>query len=241
MYKRQVLKFEPEWDKLPDEVPPGLRRLMERCLVKDPKFRLREVGSAIVEIHELETDSSLSESQESPSTGRLNTLTGTAAVIAAVLISAVATWYLVTPASESSAPSNRFAVNLPASVAFSNATMVPVAITPDGRRLVFNGSAAGEAQIYSRSLNELDPVPVRGADGSNGSLFLSPDGEWVGFNDTSDNTFKRVRVTGGPPVTICETGLSGAGYGGASWGSNGTIVFATAASPGLMILSLIHI
>ena len=55
-----VLKFEPEWDKLPDEVPPGLRRLMERCLVKDPKFRLREVGSAIVEIHELETDSSLS-------------------------------------------------------------------------------------------------------------------------------------------------------------------------------------
>ena len=231
-----VLKFEPEWDKLPDEVPPGLRRLMERCLVKDPKFRLREVGSAIVEIHELETDSSLSESQESPSTGRLNTLTGTAAVIAAVLISAVATWYLVTPASESSAPSNRFAVNLPASVAFSNATMVPVAITPDGRRLVFNGSAAGEAQIYSRSLNELDPVPVRGADGSNGSLFLSPDGEWVGFNDTSDNTFKRVRVTGGPPVTICETGLSGAGYGGASWGSNGTIVFATAASPGLMIV-----
>ena len=83
-------------------------------------------------------------------------------------------------------------------------------------------------------MNELDPVPVRGADGSNGSLFLSPDGEWVGFYDTSDNTFKRVRVTGGPPVTICETGLSGAGYGGASWGSNGTIVFATAASPGLL-------
>ena len=114
--------------------------------------------------------------------------------------------------------------------------MVPVAITPDGRRLIFNGSAGGEPQIYSRSLEELDPVPVRGAGGSLGSLFLSPDGEWVGFNDTTDNTFKRVRVTGGPPVTVCETGVTGGGSRAASWGSHGTIVVATAASPSLMVV-----
>jgi serine/threonine protein kinase len=47
-----VLKFEPDWSQLPVDTPPSIRRLLRRCLAKDPKQRLRECGSAIVEIQE---------------------------------------------------------------------------------------------------------------------------------------------------------------------------------------------
>ena len=47
-----VLKFEPEWETLPAGTPVAVRRLLRRCLAKDPKKRLREVGTAIVEMGE---------------------------------------------------------------------------------------------------------------------------------------------------------------------------------------------
>ena len=47
-----VLKFDPDWNRLPADTPPSIRRLLKRCLTKDPKLRLRECGSALVDIHE---------------------------------------------------------------------------------------------------------------------------------------------------------------------------------------------
>ena len=61
--------------------------------------------------------------------------------------------------------------------------------------------------------------------------FISPDGTWVGFDDESDNTLKRVSILGGPAVTICSTGTRV--VLGASWGEDGTIIFGTFTASGL--------
>ena len=80
-----------------------------------------------------------------------------------------------------------------------------------------------------RSLSQLSSQTLV-AEGSLVFPFFSPDNAWVGFYDRSEQPFvlKRVPVGGGAPETICE--LPGGMYG-ASWGSDGNIIFA-AASPG---------
>jgi serine/threonine-protein kinase len=92
-----------------------------------------------------------------------------------------------------------------------------VAITPDGSRVVYRGNN----QLLVRALNQLEPT-VLGALGAPHGVFISPDGQWVGFVDGA--TIKKVAITGGPPVTV--RAAPGATRG-ATWGADGTIIFAT--------------
>jgi serine/threonine-protein kinase len=127
----------------------------------------------------------------------------------------------------------RFVLNLPADAFFRDGVAEPIAISADGTRLVFNARQGNTDRVYTRSLDELEMVPVRGLEGNAGSLFLSPDGEWIGFY--ANLTLNRIRTTGGSPALICKTGeAGGAGFRGATWGAAGTIVFATATGAALM-------
>ena len=47
-----ILEREPDWSALPAQTPPSIRRLLQRCLEKDPKRRLRDIGDARLEIEE---------------------------------------------------------------------------------------------------------------------------------------------------------------------------------------------
>ena len=72
-----------------------------------------------------------------------------------------------------------------------------VAITPDGSRVVYRGNN----QLLVRALNQLEPTVLSGLGAPRG-VFISPDGQWVGFFD-GVATIKKVAITGGPPVTVC--------------------------------------
>ncbi|MDA2929998.1 hypothetical protein MYX84_08650, partial [Acidobacteria bacterium AH-259-O06] len=103
-----------------------------------------------------------------------------------------------------------------------------VAISPDGSRIVYVTGPYGDRQLYIRSMNQLEAVLLRGAEGF--SPFFSPDGDRVGFY-ANDNTLKKVSIHGGPAATICEVDGNPRG---ASWGADDTIVFATWTSKGLL-------
>ena len=94
-----------------------------------------------------------------------------------------------------------------------------VAITPDGSRVVYRGNN----QLLVRALNQLEPTVLSGLGAPQG-VFISPDGQWVGFFDGVSHV-KKVAITGGPPVTVCADGK--ACPRGATWGPDGTIIFAT--------------
>jgi Tol biopolymer transport system component len=96
-----------------------------------------------------------------------------------------------------------------------------MALSPDGRTLVFSAVRGDRQQLYVRSLDQLEAVPIAGTEGG-GSPFLSPDGRSVGF--WADGALKKVPLGGGPATTLCETTT----VFGASWGSNDVIVFARA-------------
>src|SRR5262249_34792820 len=88
----------------------------------------------------------------------------------------------------------------------------------------------GTSQLYLRALDQMEARPIPGTeDGQH--PFFSPDGEWLGF--FADAYLKKVPLTGGPPVVICD---AGDGRGG-SWGENGVIVLAPESRGGLHIVS----
>jgi serine/threonine-protein kinase len=165
-----------------------------------------------------------------------------AAAAAAVLSAAVAgfvVWHLKPEAARESQPISRFEIQPPGGHVLAVFVAQPLALTTDGRFVVMNASPAGTAerpdQLFMRPLEGLEWVPIRGTE-SAGSFVLSPDGEWVGFWDGINlGTLRKVPLAGGVPTTIAET--EPAGFGGAAWGEQGAIVFATGAYPGLMRVS----
>ena len=97
-----------------------------------------------------------------------------------------------------------------------------LALTPDGTRLVYVG--ANGASLFVRTLDQLDATPLAGFNAPFGP-FVSPDGQWIGvFDGASAPALKKVAITGGPAVTLARPDGP---TRGASWGSDGTIIFAT--------------
>ena len=229
-----VLRADVDLDALPDDTPTTLRRVISACLQKDPRQRVHDVADVRLAME----GAFGNESPRVLETGRsmVHVRYAAASAVLTGLVVGVVFWYVFIPGDSLTRVPSQFGVNLPPSFEFPLASPHPVAISRDGRRLVFAGlsRALQVNQTFVRSLDELNPVLLRGSDvlSDIGGIFLSPNDEWVGFFDLGNSVFKRVRVTGGPPVTVAEVG-QGRDLG-ASWGSDGTIVFATAASPKLM-------
>src|SRR5262249_30695961 len=101
-----------------------------------------------------------------------------------------------------------------------------VIITPDGSPVIYIGNDGTRQQLFVRALDQLESVGI-GNVGQPRGVFVSPDGRWIGYFDGTA-TLKKVAMTGGAPVTL--TRQDGTGPRGGTWGPNGTIVFATAAS-----------
>jgi serine/threonine-protein kinase len=234
-----VIRGDPDWACLPPETPASIRRLLRRCLAKDRKQRLPDAAMARIELDEALNGTAAADtpaaapSSASMSRGRLIAIAGGAAVLLSAITGA-AVWTF-TPRGVVALGTSRFVVAFPPGVALIGTAVHRVAIARDGRHVVFNGATReGTRQLYVRPIDQLEAVPIRGTGAVPGSLFLSPDGEWVGYNDTGSATLKKIRVSGGPPVTICRVSAGSGGFSGATWGPRGLIVFATAAVPSLL-------
>ena len=201
-----VLRQELDWTAVPEATPAALRRLIARCLDRDPKRRLRDIGEARIV---LDDPAARDTSAERSSTTALPIASTRPlwrrsipivlnAIAAAVLAGTVAwMWRPVAPLAVT-----RFSFTLPEGQTLTATGRHILAISPDGAQLVY---VALPGRLYRRSLSELDAKPIQGLDGvlaATSSVF-SPDGRSVAFFATSDSTLKKIAVTGGTAVTLC--------------------------------------
>ena len=115
-------------------------------------------------------------------------------------------------------------------VGVARPTRTAVALSPDGRTLVFGAIWGGDQQLYARAMDQLSATPIAGTSGGS-SPFSRPTGNGSAF--AAGGELRKVPLGGGPAVTLCKA----AALFGASWGSDGTIVFATARNGGLWRVS----
>ena len=126
-------------------------------------------------------------------------------------------------------PTVRFSIALPANTAL-DPLRGNVAVSADGTRMVYVATHEGRPRLFLRTIDRDTPEPIDGSDGA-ADPFFSPDGEWVGF--FAHGSLKKLRVEGGTPVPLCAA-RAGAG---ASWGTDGTIVFGGGPGGGLARVS----
>ena len=223
-----VISKEPDWQALPVAAA-RLRPLLARCLKKDPRQRLQAMGDARIQLDELIGDAPehrpSAQERTFPVPRRIAALVATSS-LAGILAGASAAW-LLTRAPQPSAQTARFEIMTPIGQAPTTASVDrDVAISPDGRHIVYVSGGAG--LLVVRAIDSFGSYQLRDITGAR-SPFFSPDGQWVGFFDGV--SLKKVSVAGGAVITICPSGLPR----GASWGDDGTIVFATYAGEVLRV------
>ena len=206
------MKSEPQLDALPADVSPTLRTYLARCLKKDPKERVRDIGDVRLA---LEGAFEISAPASDPPTSKARTPQWIAAVVVTGLIAGLAVWGLT----RRSAPRvARLTVStLPSTAPLVAGLFRDLAISPDGEWLVYRG--VGRA-LHVRHIDRFETTRLDLVNAY--SPFVSPDGTWIGFQ--AADALQKVPVLGGPPTTICK--IEGS-FRGASWGGDGTIVFAT--------------
>jgi eukaryotic-like serine/threonine-protein kinase len=210
----KILERDANLSALPADTPPAIRRLIERCLCKDPKRRLRDIGDARFDPDD--RDESAPSSNVQPLRGR-RWARGVGVCAAAVIlgIGAASVWLRPEPA----ALPISFTLAAPARHELDG-TPVP---SPAGNRLAFVATAAsGESALWIRSLDSPVPRRVSGTEGAS-RPFWSPDGRFVGFG--TDGNLKRVDPDGGPVQIIASLAFP---FAGATWNRDGVILFAPA-------------
>jgi Tol biopolymer transport system component len=96
-----------------------------------------------------------------------------------------------------------------------------MAISPDGRHIVFNTTVDGKLQMWIRSLGSVTAKPLSGTEGSNGFMFWSPDSRSITF--LADTRVKRLDLDQGTVQNLCNVSPDRRGFGG-SWNGEGTII-----------------
>jgi Tol biopolymer transport system component len=216
-----LLTHEPEWSALPATTPESVRRLLRRCLSKDPARRLRDAGDARLELEEAAEPSSSIVPPAATHTARTKYLPWLVAAIASLVAAAagLGAWR-ATRTPEAAPQTTRLEVNLPDGVELYSATARTVAVAPDGRSFSFVGTFDGARMVYVRRLDQFDATPIRSTNGATTSFF-SPDGQTVGFV-SSAGEIKTVSLVDGLAVTVAKDASL---LWGATWTLDERIVF----------------
>ena len=207
-----VARDEPRWNELPAETPAAIVRLLRRCLDKDPKRRLRDIGEARI---------ALKEDQPEEPIPRPNPRARAGWIAAAALfaIAAAAGWIAFLRAGTGAA-----GVDWKLSIIPPPGTELPSVgsmyqatpeISPDGTMIVCRLGAG----LQLRKLNSTQFVPLHGTTDAV-QPFWAPDSQWIGF--FVNGAVMKMQVPDGAPEVLWK---AKGNFAGGTWGSKGTILF----------------
>src|SRR5438876_3866355 len=176
-----ILRQEPDWD----QAPANIRRLLRKCLEKDPNKRLRDIADFPLLLESAEPIASRS---------RLGILAWLAAAVC--FVAAVALAFVHFRETPTEAPVLQFTLAPP-----ENSAIHSFAISPDGRSVAMAVTSGGKRSLWVRVLDRLQARPIPGTEDA-AFPFWSPDGRFLGFS--APGKLKKVAVNGGPAQTITE-------------------------------------
>ena len=188
-----VVTREPDWTLLPADTPPLVRQLIARCLRKDPKERLRDIGEVRLA---LASDPVPPESAASPPRSRFGMLGWAAAGVLVLALAASVFWprggrdiAAAAPIKYDILPAGKSTLRLDSRPA--------VGLAPDGSAIVFAATEEGVTRLYLRRRDEIEARALPGTEGAYDPAF-SPSGKWLAF--VSQGHLLRMSLDGTPSI-----------------------------------------
>jgi eukaryotic-like serine/threonine-protein kinase len=226
-----VVGKEPDLDTLPKGTPAALRRLLSRCLRKDPRTRLPDIGAARLELQDLLAPASTETAAPRPERdeayraaqggGARERVAWVAVTVALAGLSAFLVHRRVTEAPEPRPPAH-FVLDTPENLTFPDFS--PLAVSSDGRHIAFVALSPDGSRMWIRSLDAPDARMLPGTSGAFGGHFWSPDSTSIAF--AAEGELRKLAITGGAVQRICALPREGfEAFRGGVWSRQGTIVF----------------
>jgi serine/threonine-protein kinase len=232
----RVLEREADWQALPAETPPSIRRLLRRCLAKDQARRLRDLGDALLDI-EAVRDGSEADDTVGATTVAQPAWAKLVPWIAIGLAAVAALVFALRPDAEPArveAPSLRYSLTLPAEMPLAPPGVMPfgvlrpmLTLSPDGGRLAYVGAEGRTHRLYLRDMETGEVKPLPRTEGAMDPVF-SPDGRSIAF--FQNEKLVKVSTGGGAPDVLADAVFP---YG-AAWHTDGFIYYKPLDSSGIM-------
>ena len=242
-----VLKQEVDLDRLPVDTPWRVRNIIERCLEKDPQYRLRDIGDAWAELKKLTTDSGRvtpDTSVEAYSRNNRSIRFTAIASMAALLFGSALSWFLFpalnppisppqttdTPSAETRtygvpSPAKRFQIDMGHKALLHpiQNTFADIAISRDGSRVAYSAIINRAKRLYVHDFGIGEATEIVGVENA-WHPFFSPDGEWIAYivPEPTEGVMYKVPASGGSPIKICDAFPPSA----AVWLNDDTIILA---------------
>ena len=202
----KVIERDPDWPALPHTTPLAVRRLLRRCLEKNPKRRLAAIADARLDLEDAAASTPVDDDADSAAPARWPARPGVLAVLGTVgLVAAVSTWGWVQTARDASAEARQLTgayvaatlgVGIPDLISLTDR----FAISPDGTLMVIvDGDRGG---LLIRRTSALDVTPIAGVPPNASAPVFSPDGKWIAFS--ADKALMKIPTAGGNATRIVE-------------------------------------
>ena len=188
-----VLRDQVDWSRIPSATPPAILKLIQRCLDREVRRRLRDIGEARIALED--SAAGAGSAVREPWLWRLAAVLLIAGL---VFIGSILLWKQQPPRPAAT----RMSIPMPEGQSlFGNRSRT--SISRDGRYVVY----ASAGQLRLRNLTALDFVTIRGTEGyfNITEPVFSPDGKWIAFHTGSDQTIKRIPVEGGAALKVCDS------------------------------------
>ena len=224
-----VLKSEPEWQRLPSNLHPRIRMLLERCLEKETRNRYSGISDARVDIDKTLADPGGLYAQPAAAAGPAMKSRQMAIWASITLILIILAGIFIWRMREPKPPTvMRFAYDIPGDQQFltlaRNYNLPVLAVSPDGEYFVYSTMNG----LYLRYVGELSAKLIAGTEGPTMQPFFSPDGKMIAYISVQDRKFKKISINGGAPVNICDTPSIPVG---GCWENETTILFGQTGGP----------
>jgi len=215
-----ILKSEPNYDNLPVDTPPRIRELLRRCLRKDQKSRLRDIGDARIEIIEAEsaTESAPARAVSISESRTKERIAWAVLVIVTLVTTTFAARYFSHPL-----PAAEMHVELSTTPTFES---VALAMSPNGQTIAYVAESGGQSQIWLRRLDADSAKPLTGTINAV-YPFWSPNNRSLGF--VADGKLKVIDTESGAVRVLANV----PNPRGGSWNQKDIILY-TPSNPGVI-------
>ena len=230
-----VLRADPDWTTLPSETPAAIHTLLRRCLAKDRRRRVPDIGMARIEIDDAIT-APATDVTNAVAVAPVHVWQQPAAVagvaLGAAVLAGLVVWSLLGRVDRPVLSPKRLTVTLPGTEQLPSGVGEVLALSPGGQTLLYRAwDDDGAELLIRRSIDQFEATPMpTGSDGNQHRAFFSPDGQSVGYN--ANGMLNRIAVGGGPTQALRPRLPSY--IRGADWGPDDTIVFGLAELSALM-------